>query len=240
MIGRVLWVAGMIAIGLGTAGLQLDKQSEITPALAPLVPGALRNFAQTHITAQATESGDPAQAVIEAQRLVQSRPLPAEYLSLLAVAQARAGREEEATVTIQIAGQRGWREPVAQETVLRLALAAGDEPEAARRFVALFLREKTPDDLLTTLGAQVLAEPNGAGQRTLADIVARGARWHELYLRRGAQVIAPAAFSDVTVLSIKRGAIFDCEALARVITGMQQRDPAAAKRLADASVKACG
>jgi hypothetical protein len=59
---------------------------------------------------------------------------------LLAVAQAKAGNAEAAGLAIQIAGQRGWREPVAQEAVLRLALGAGNKPEAARRYAALFLR----------------------------------------------------------------------------------------------------
>lgn len=43
-------------------------------------------------------------------------------------------------MTIQISSQRGWREPVAQVAVLRLALDADDKAEAAHRYAALFLQ----------------------------------------------------------------------------------------------------
>lgn len=82
---------------------------------------------------------------------MQRRPLPADNLVLLATGQAKEGKPDYAMLTIQIAGQRGWRDPIAQEAVLRLALAARDKPEAARRSVALFLQRQTPDALLEEL-----------------------------------------------------------------------------------------
>jgi hypothetical protein len=239
MIGRIIWFATLAAVGLLTAGLQLDKQSEAAPVLAPLVPGPLRNFAQTRIAAEAAENGDPAVAVAEAERLVRRRPIPAEYLSTLAVAQAKAGQAEAAGITIQMAGKRGWRAPVAQEAVLRLALDAGDQAEAARRYAALFLRNTTPDELLRELGPAVLGEPGGAGQRTMADIVAGGERWHESFLQRGPQVMPPAAFAAITARAIKQGAIFDCTLLEQSISAVEQRDAGAAAPLRAASTKEC-
>jgi hypothetical protein len=237
MIGRIIWFAALAGLAVVTTALQLDKQSEVAPALAPLVPSAFRNFAQTQIAASAAENADPAVAVAEAQRLVQRRPVPAEYLTLLAVAQAKAGNEQAAGVAIQIAGQRGWREPVAQEAVLRLALNAGDKPEAARRYAALFLRADTPDALLLELGPAVLDEPRGPGQQAIVDIVAGGERWYERFLQRGPQVMPPAAFAAITADSLKRGAQFDCQALAQSTDTLRQRDAAAAAQLA-ASVSA--
>lgn len=238
MIGRVIWWAGLLAVAFVTAALQLDKQSEVTPALAPMVPAPLRNFAQTRIAAQAAAADDPARALAEAQALVVRRPVPAEYLSLLAVAQAKAGQAEQSGLTIQIAGQRGWREPLAQEAVLRLALNAGDKAEAARRYAALFLRAETPDAVLIELGPQVFDTPGGPGEATLIDIVAGGERWHSQFLRRGAAVMPPAAFSAVTRAAIARGAQFDCALLAQAVKSLERSDLAAAQSLAAA--KACG
>ncbi|MCL9983465.1 MAG: hypothetical protein NBV60_09950 [Erythrobacter sp.] len=239
MIGRIIWLAGLAALAVLTTVPQIDKQSELVPALAPSVPGPLRNFAQTQIAARAAEGNDPAAAVAEARLLVQRRPVPAEYLTLLAVAQAKAGNVEAAGLAIQIAGQRGWREPVAQEAVLRLALGAGDKAEAARRYAALFLRQNTPDALLTEFGPAVLDEPGGPGQRTMVDIVAGGERWYERFLQRGPQVMPPAAFAAITADSIKRGAEFDCEALGQSIAALRPRDAAAAGQLAAAAAKRC-
>lgn len=240
MIGRIIWLAAVLAVAVLTTLLQLDKQSETTPALAAAVPAPLRDFAQTRITAAAIEAGDPAIALSEAERLVRRRPVPAEYLTLLAIAQAKAGEAEQAALTIQIAGQRGWREPLAQETVLRLALQAGDQPEAARRYAALFLRSATPDALLIELGPQVLGEPSGPGRKTIAEIVSGAERWHNLFLRRGLQVMPTDAFIEIVTTGMAQGAAFDCGLLAQSVKGMQQRDAVAAERLLQAVSQRCG
>jgi hypothetical protein len=199
----------------------------------------LRNYAQTQITLAAMKAGKPQTALAEAQRLVRRRPVPAEYLTLLAAAQAKAGQGEQAGLTIQVAGQRGWREPLAQEAVLRLALAAGDKAEAARRYGALLRREATPDALLIQLGPEVLGEPGGAGQQSLTDIIVGAERWHTLFMERGPRVMPPDAFSEIATAAIKRGVMFECDPLRRAVEGVRQRDAAAAQRLADAAKRAC-
>lgn len=235
MIGRIVWLVALLATALVTTALQVDKQSEVTPALAALVPAPFRNYAQTQIAMQAAARDDPARALTEAQTLVAQRPVPAEYLSLLAVAQVKAGQVEQAGLTIQIAGQRGWREPVAQEAVLRLALNAGDTAEAARRYAALFLRTETPDALLIELGPQVFDTPGGPSEQTLAAIVAGGERWHSQFLRRGALVMPPAAFSAVTAETIKQGVQFDCALLEQAVTTLTRRDAETAEDLTEAA-----
>lgn len=235
MIARIIWVACLLAIAAVTTALQIDRQSETTPALAPLVPGPLRNFAQTQVTLAAISAGDSRAALAEAQRLVRRRPVPAEYLTLLAAAQAKAGQTEQATLTIQMAGQRGWREPLAQEAVLRLALAAGDQAEAARRYAALFWRQATPDALLIELGPEVLGDPEGVGRQTLTDIIVGAGRWHFVFLQRGPNVMPPAAFSAIAAGSLLKGAAFDCTALGQSINQLEQRDAIAANQLAVAA-----
>lgn len=133
MIGRIVWWAVLSCVALVTAGLQLDKQSEVTPALAPLVPAPLRNFAQTQITASAAENGDPAVALAESEDWCAAARFRPNTLQFWRSPLAKAGKLQNAALAIQFAGQRGWREAIAQEAVLRLALAAGDQAEAARR-----------------------------------------------------------------------------------------------------------
>lgn len=239
MIGRIIWFSALAGIAVVTAALQLDRQSEKSPALAPLVPHSFRNYAQTQIVAGAVESDNAQVALVEAQRLVRQRPIPAEYLSLLAIAQTKAGQVDEAGFTIQIAGRRGWREPVAQETVLRLALTANDKAEAARRYTALFLRKSTPDALLQEVGPAVLDQTGGPGQQTMIDIVSRAERWHSLFLRRGVLVMPAAAFAEIAAESIERGARFDCEALERSVTALARENAPAAERLQTGATQIC-
>lgn len=239
MIGRVIWFGALAGVAVLATALQLDLRARAVPATATLVPEPLRNYAQTRITQDAVAGTDTKAALAEARRLVHRRPLPAEYLALLAVAQAKDGQMEAAGRTIQIAGQRGWREPVTQEAVLRLALAAGDKPEAARRYAALFLRRQTPDALLKELGPAVLAEAGGEGQATIAAIVIGAERWRTTFLRRGARVMPPAAFSAIVVRSLAQGATFNCDVLAQSIREVIQRDTVAANTLAVAGARSC-
>jgi hypothetical protein len=227
MIGRIIWFAALAAIAVLVSLLQIDKQSEKSPALAAVVPAPLRNYAQEKVALAALGGDNPAQAVAEAERLVRRRPIPAEHLALLAAGQAKAGQNDAAFKTIQIAGKRGWRVPAAQEAVLRIALAAGDKAEAARRYAALFLRPATPDALLKELGPAVLDEPGGTGQQTLVAVVVGGERWRATFLRRGSQVMPPAAFAAITAASLKQGAEFDCKQLEQAISVLAKRDAAA-------------
>lgn len=239
MIGRILWLVALLGIAAITAALQLDRQSETEPQLIPFVPGSSRNYAQAQLTASTLERGDPATVLADARELVLRRPMPAEHLTLLAAAQARAGDADAAEFTIQLAAQRGWREPVAQETMLRLALAAGDKAEAARRYAALFRAQGTPDALLVELGPQVLDEPDGVGRKTFADIIVAAPRWHEQFLQRGVQVLTPFEFSVVTSISLQEGAAFDCPQLGQSIEALARRDAGAARRLSIAASGLC-
>ncbi len=231
MIARIVWFAALAAIALGTAALQLDWQSRRSPELAAFVPEPVRANAQVQIARQALAGEDAARAVAEAEQLVRRRPIPAQHLVMLATSQVKAGQAEQAGRTVQIAGQRGWREPAAQEANLRMALAAGDKAEAARRYAALFLRSGTPDSLLLDLGPAVLGEPGGIGQQTMVAIVSDAERWHSLFLRRGLQVMPPEAFAAIAAQSLAKGAAFDCNVLATAIDSLARGHADAADSL---------
>lgn len=239
MIGRLVWFAALFAVAVLTTFQQLDMQSRGNRAFAGLVPEPLRNHAQAWIVQGMINQGNSAQAVTEAKRLVRQSPLPAENITLLAQAQAKSGKVEEAAMSIQFAARRGWREPVAQEAMLRLAIAAGDKQEAARRYAALFLRRATPDALLRELGPAVLGGPDPAARDTLVEVVVGGERWHAAYLRRGAQVMPPAAFASITVDSLAGGAAFDCPNLGAAIRALTNRDAAAGASLRAAAQARC-
>lgn len=239
MIVRIVWFVSLAAIALLTAGLQFDQRAAESADLAALVPEALRNASQTPIAEAALESKDSARALAEAQRLVQRNPVPAPGLIVLAAAQAEAGQPEQAAKTIQVAARRGWREPLAQAAMLSLALEAGDQPEAARRYAALFRREATPDALLVELGPKVLGEPGGAGRATFAEVIAGAERWHPMFLQRGLRVLPADAFAEIVALADEQGARFDCPALASTAEGLRRVDAAAAARLTPVIARRC-
>lgn len=223
MIGRIIWLALIAVVAAVTAAVQLDRQARVSPELAAVVPEPFRAFAQSRVASNAMLGDDPALALAEAERLVERRPLPAEHIRLLAHAQINAELIDEGVVTIQVAAKRGWRDRLAQESMLRLALAAEDMPEATRRYTALFLSNQTEDDLLTELAADVFAEARGAGRRTFTDIVVGGERWHGLFLSRGSRVLPSDAFLEIATESDKRGARFECTGLRRAATILNNR-----------------
>ncbi|BDI59519.1 hypothetical protein [Qipengyuania nanhaisediminis] len=227
MIAGINWRLALLAIAIVTAGVQLDRQSGKTLGLASEVPEPVRSVAQRPIAALALDSDDPDRMLVEARRLVERRPIPAEHLRILAQAQFAAGDAQSSALTIQYAAQRGWREPLAQETLLRLALDAGDAAEAAKRYAALFLRRNTEDALLEELGTAVLAEPGGEGRRTLTGIVSGGTRWHNQFLQRGARVMPADAFIEIVRETSENGTRFDCEALSLASKTLARRDDSA-------------
>ncbi|GMN01947.1 hypothetical protein [Erythrobacter sp. MTPC3] len=231
MIARLVWYGFLALIGVCTAALQLDRQSATMPAIASLTPEPVRSFAQAQIVAQKLQNGDPARALDEAKILVNRRPIPAETLRLLAQAQFAANAQTDGFVTIQIAARRGWRDTVAQESMLRLAVAAGDEAEAAKRYVALLLKNETSNALLQEIGAELFADAESPASTTLAQIVTDANRWRTTFVRRGARVLPPATFAKVIAASMDAGTSFDCQTLSRSAAVIANRDSEAASRL---------
>ena len=227
MIKNIIWYAGLVAIAIVTVAVQTDRQTRRTPAIAASVPEPFRSAAQLPIAAYAVAGDDHMLALAEAEKLVRRRPIPAEHLRVLAQAQFLAGDVAESSLSIQYAAQRGWRDPLAQETMLRLALEAGNSPEAARRYAALFLRRDTEDALLLELGPPVLEEAGGEGRQTLIGIVGGGERWHNQFLGRGARVMPADAFVEIVGTTIANGTIYDCSRLEQALGSVSKRDEVA-------------
>ncbi len=227
MIKNVIWYAALLAIALVTIAVQTDRQSRRTPAIAASVPEPFRSAAQLPVAAYAVAGDNHSVALAEAEKLVRRRPLPAEHLRVLAQAQILAGDVAGSSLSIQYAAQRGWRDPLAQETMLRLALEAGDTSEAARRYAALFLRRDTEDALLLELGPPVLEEAGGEGRQTLIGIVGGGDRWHNQFLGRGARVMPADAFVEIVGTTISNGTAYECRLLEQALRSVNNRDEAA-------------
>lgn len=231
MIARVVWVAVLIAVGVLTAAVQLDRQSRVAAPLATAVPEPFRAFAQARIASNAIVGDDPARALAEAERLIERRPVPAQHMRLLANAQFKADQPGQSAVTIQLAAQRGWRDILSQQAMLELALAAGDEAEAARRYAALLLNSRTENAVLTELGTRTFATVDGDARLTFAEIVSGGKRWHDFFLRRGAQVIPVDAFVAIVAGAEERGARFECGVISKTAKQLVNRDTDEAERL---------
>lgn len=228
MIGRALWALFLGAIAVVTAGVQLDRQSRYVPSYAESVPEAFRGFAQRHLTAKAIEAKRSTEALEEARKLVARRPMPAEHLRLLSLAEINADQAEAGLYSIQLSARRGWRDRPAQRTMLELALSAGDEAEAARRYAALFVRRSEEEAELRALAQDLFAPGNDEARAVFAEIVADAERWHRIYLRKAPAVLSSDALIDITRRAVESGARFDCSLVDRAAKRLGQSDASTA------------
>jgi hypothetical protein len=231
MIGRTIWVFSCVVLAFITIQLQFDRQAAREPVYTGLVLDPFRANAQFNLTAVALYRQETATALAEARKLVMRRPVPAEHLTLLAGAFYQGDELEPATLAVQFAAQRGWRDPIAQEARLRLALEAGDEAEAARRFVAMMLNPGVADAMLNEVGPEVFGRAGGEAEGVLVELAGGTDRWHSLLLRRGADVIPPQAFAGVIARSIANGAQFECGALNGAVAIVARKDAVTAESL---------
>ncbi len=209
---RFLWPVAIAALALCTSAAQLDRASRRQPALAAVVPGPFRSFAQERLTIATVRSAEPSVALETARTLVQRRPLPAEHLTLLAIALERAGQREQSAMLIQEAARRGWRDSIAQQAMFDISLGAGDPREASHRLAALWaLREdQVPVGDLT---ARLLSTPQG--RNALAETLVRGGKWTSQFLSWGGGG-NPEQFVQALVEAIRLGARLDCDAVVRL------------------------
>ena len=238
MISRAVWLVGILVVAFVTASVQLDRQARFDPALSGIVPEPFRAFAQRHVTAQALGGEDDALALSQARKLVARRPMPAEHLRMLSLAELEAGEAEQSVYSIQLAARRGWRDRSAQQTMLNLALAAGDEAEAARRFAALFVRGGVDDTQLRSLALTVFPPGSEVARAEFAQILAGADRWHQTYLRKGSSILPTEVFVDLTARASEAGVKFDCKQAERASKGLRRTDCAAGEAL-DAILSHC-
>lgn len=217
-MSRAIWVSLMAVLAVIASAAQLDRSARRDPALAPLVPVLFRNFAQERLTMATVRSAGPEQALADARRLVRRSPLPAEHVSLLAIAEERNGARDRSGVLVQRAAQRGWRDPIAQQAMFAIALAAGQHREAANRLAALYAVQEDQAPL-SDLTAQLQATPQG--RSALAEALVAGGHWTNGFLYAAATSKAPESRMTIA-LALERGANLDCGGL-RLILGNAPR-----------------
>lgn len=229
MIARGLLVIVLLAIAAGTAGLQLDRQSRYQPVYAAAVPEAFAAFALPHRVGAALNSGQPQLGLAQAELLVARRPMPALHMRLLSQAQFAAGDAQDAILTVQYAARRGWRDTAAQDAMLRLALSAGDKPEAARRYAALFIDRGANEEELALLAQDIFTGARGPEAiATFAEILTGAQRWHSIYLRKGPRTMPASAFAQITAQSAEAGVAFDCKLLRNAQKAIDKANDSAA------------
>ncbi len=207
----VLWIVLLTVVAAIVVGAQLDRQARISTEIAQYVPPPSRAFAQGHLTAQALRAGNHEEALSQARRLVARRPMPAEHLRMLALAQAMAGDQSASIITLQAAARRGWRDLAVQEAMLRLAIENEDRGESVRRYAALSAALQTDDAVLRELGPAALATSNARSD--FAAILAPARRWHRLFLSRGVRTLPVHIADEVIGKAVERGANFECSDL---------------------------
>ncbi|MCB2050445.1 MAG: hypothetical protein KDE63_03350 [Novosphingobium sp.] len=194
MIRLVVWL-GLAVLAFVAIGAEVDRQSRYMPQLARHVPAPFQSFALAHETAAALDHGENRKALALARQLVRQRPIPAENLTLLAMAELANGKEAAGLQTISLAGERGWRVWPLQVTMLQIAMAEHDNEEAAKRLAAMWA---IPEDrmVIDDYTAALLSTPEG--REAFAVRLAEGGIWTRAFVQRAQ---APnAAANDATVL----------------------------------------
>ncbi|MEP4783979.1 MAG: hypothetical protein ABJX46_04565, partial [Erythrobacter sp.] len=162
---QTLWCFTLAAIGVLAMLTQLDRQSRYQSDLAELVPENMRYFAQYHSAEAALSRGDGAAALTEARTLVARRPIPAGHLRLLASAQLLNEENGAGTATLQLAGQRGWRDTPTQFALLSFAEAQRDGTQMARRYFAIWVQQENRE-ALKPWAKIVFANPDALAEAT--------------------------------------------------------------------------
>lgn len=185
---RIIWGALLLVIAAITIGAQLDRQTRLSPNLAQTVPDPFRSFSQAHIVSAAMAAGPSAGAISQAEQLVRLRPMDAGHLRLLAQAQLAQNPTATGEQTLQLAGKLGWRDRATQYGMLRLALAAGDDREAARRLAAIWALSADREEM-AALAPAILKQGNARTE--FLRLLDADPRW-ETKAMREAPIILPA------------------------------------------------
>jgi hypothetical protein len=210
---RWVWRIALALVAIVAMGAQLDRASYLRPELAIVVPGPFRSFAQPTVALLALATGHSATAAKETQRLVRRRPIPAEHLFALAMADARNGRPLGFAAAFRAASTRGWRFPPLQVAAAQSALATGDVKAAANRVAALWA-EDPANASVAPLTTALLEAPGGP--EAFAVPLAQTHVWSANFVARAAGFASPANALRAVVAARQAGARFDCAALERL------------------------
>ncbi|RIV82128.1 hypothetical protein D2V07_18280 [Aurantiacibacter zhengii] len=149
-------------------------------------------------------------AVEEAQTQVGLRPMPAESLTVLALASLQAGDAETARKGLEAASQRGWREPISQLASAQSALEQGAYPVASQRIVALLSTGNLREPALGML-AELITIPRG--REIMAARIAGPGRWQVSTITQAQKFVDPNDWAATLALASRKGATLPCAPL---------------------------
>ncbi|MFB0612110.1 hypothetical protein [Aurantiacibacter poecillastricola] len=213
MIVRVVIIGFAAIVAVLAVFVQLDRQSIMSPELAPLVPAPFAANASAIRSVAALRAGDSAEGLEQARQLVRLRPLPAGSLTTYSIAAAAAGQEDSALAALTAASRRGWREPLSQLASGSAALEQGQHGIAAQRVVALLASEKLRDQALELLSELV---GTSEGRAQFAERMSQFGRWQTNALLPAADVVDPDDWAVTVALALEKGADLDCERVKRL------------------------
>lgn len=221
MIGRIVVIALCGILALLAVFTQLDRQSRLTPHYALMIPDAFSGNAARERSKMALVAGQADRALAEAQTQVALRPMPAESLTVLALAAVAAGDETMAREALGAASRRGWREPVSQLASAQAAVEQGEYAIASQRIVALLSTGNLREPALDLL-SRLLEHPEGREQ--FADRLTAFGRWQGKALLPIYRATDPADWAATLELAQERGAQLDCPQLARLAEAYRRDD----------------
>lgn len=210
---RWLWRSLLALLGVVAVGAELDHASATRPQLAIVVPQLFRSTAQATIASLALTAKDGATARDEARRLVRRRPMPAEHLFTLAVADLRAQRPRAFTNDFRAASTRGWRYAPLQAAAAQGALQNGDLAGAANRVAALWAAA-AEDPSTAPLTSALLTKPGGP--EAFAIPLSQTHVWAANFLASAGPLAPPSAIVRTVDAAQRHGAHFECDAIERL------------------------
>lgn len=213
MIARLLIALLAVGLALVVTFAELDQQSRQSPALATVIPAPFSGNAARERAKLAMQLGQADLAIDEAREQLSMRPMPAESLTILALAALQSGDQDTARSALEAASRRGWREPISQLASGQAALDQGQYTVASQRAVALLSTGNLTDQAVAIL-ARLLELPEG--REAVADRLASFGRWQYNALL----AVYPAAdaghWAETIALAQDRGAELDCDRLERL------------------------
>ncbi len=213
MIGRLGWILALLVVAVVTAFAQIDRSARFAPEFAAFVPAPFRGFAQARQVEQALVMRDADRAVERAKALVRNRPVPAENLTLLAQAELMSGDVANGLAALELAGQRGWREPLAQQTLAQAALMAGELDTASQRVVALLATGSVDRAAREQLVTGLATTPEG--RAAIANRLAERGHWQRNFVALGPTYLSAGTYADIILRAQGLGANVDCLSLAQ-------------------------
>ena len=217
---RWLWRGLLALLAVVAVGAELDHASATRPQLALAVPRLFRSTAQATIASLALTTKDSAMARAEARTLVRRRPMPAEHLFTLAVADLRAQDPQAFTNDFRAASTRGWRYAPLQVAAAQGALQNGDLTGAANRVAALWA-SAADDPSTAPLTTALLTRPGGPEAFALP--LSQTHVWAGNFLVSAGALAPPAAIVGTVDAAQRHGTHFDCDTIERLNQQLAQK-----------------